>query len=254
MAQLETDRRLIALCDGLDAPDLARVVSIDRDDGIDHRETVSAILSHLFVHQVHHRGQAHAMLAGTPVPPPQLDEFFLAQDAPARDEELRRLEISIPHDQAGQVAVVNSVITLTDAPDLAGKDAAGAALYDYNVACTGVADRRPVAAVATDPDSGAVLGGLWGRTELGLLFLDMFFLPEPLRGQDLGARLLHEVEAEAQRRGCRRAVVETSTFQAPGFYIRHGYVEFGCVPFSVPGQARVFLSKDFAPATRPDGA
>jgi len=100
-AQLETDRLLIAFCDHLDAPDLARIVAIDRDDGIDYRETVSAILSHLFVHQVHHRGQAHAMLAGTPVPPPQLDEFFLAQDAPARDEELRRLEISVPHHQAG---------------------------------------------------------------------------------------------------------------------------------------------------------
>jgi len=97
-AQLETDRRLIALCDGLDAPELARVVAIDRGDGIDHRETVSAILSHLFVHQVHHRGQAHAMLAGTPVAPPQLDEFFLAQDAPARDEELRRLAIFVPHE------------------------------------------------------------------------------------------------------------------------------------------------------------
>jgi len=100
-AQLETDRRLITFCDGLNIPELARVVAINRGDGIDHRETVSAILSHLFVHQLHHRGQAHAMLAGTPVPPPQLDEFFLAQDAPARDEELRRLEISVPHDEVG---------------------------------------------------------------------------------------------------------------------------------------------------------
>ena len=97
-AQFETDRRLIAFCDRLDAPDLARVVAIDRDDGIDYRETVSAILSHLFVHQVHHRGQVHAMLAGTPVPPPQLDEFFLAQDAPARDEELRCLGITASHE------------------------------------------------------------------------------------------------------------------------------------------------------------
>ncbi len=101
VAQLETDRRLIAFCDGLDAPGLARVVTIDRSDGIDHRETVSAILRHVFVHQVHHRGQAHAMLAGTSVPPPQLDEFFLAQDAPARDKELRRLGISVPHEELG---------------------------------------------------------------------------------------------------------------------------------------------------------
>ena len=143
---------------------------------------------------------------------------------------------------------MNPVITLTDAPDPAAKDAAGAALYAYNVSRTGVADRRPVAAVATDPGSGAVLGGLWGRTELDLLFLDMFFLPEALRGQDLGARLLDQVEAEAQRRGCRQAVVETSSFQAPGFYLRHGYTQFGRVPFDVPGQARVFLSKTFASA------
>jgi len=50
---------------------------------------------------------------------------------------------------------VDPVITLTDAPDPAEKDAAGAALYDYNVARTGVVDRRLVAAVATDPDRSA---------------------------------------------------------------------------------------------------
>lgn len=100
-AQLGTDRRLIVFCDDLNAPDLARVVTIDRGDGVDYRETVSAILSHVFVHQTHHRGQAHAMLAGTSVPPPQLDEFFLAQDAPARDEELRRLGISVSNERVG---------------------------------------------------------------------------------------------------------------------------------------------------------
>jgi len=36
------------------------------------------------LHQMHHRGQ---VLAGTSVPPPQLDEFFLEQDAPRRADE-----------------------------------------------------------------------------------------------------------------------------------------------------------------------
>ena len=49
------------------------------------------MLAHLFQHDIHHRGQVHAMLAGTDVPPPQLDEFFLEQDAPLRAEELRAL-------------------------------------------------------------------------------------------------------------------------------------------------------------------
>ena len=100
-AQLRTDRHLIAFCDDLDISGLDAVIAIDRSDGVDHREIVSAILSHLFMHQVHHRGQAHAMLAGTPVPPPQLDEFFLAQDATARDDELRQLDIAVPSTLAG---------------------------------------------------------------------------------------------------------------------------------------------------------
>ena len=91
--------------------------------------------------------------------------------------------------------------------------------------------------------TGAVVGGLWGRTELGLLFLDMFHLPASLRGQGVGGELLALVEDEARRRGCRNAVVETSTFQVPGFHERHGYAEFGRVPFGVGDHAQVFLSK-----------
>lgn len=90
-AQAASDRVLIILCKHLDQAALARVVVIDRSDGREYIETVGAILAHLFVHQIHHRGQAHAMLAGTEVAPPQLDEFFLASDAPLRDMELRGL-------------------------------------------------------------------------------------------------------------------------------------------------------------------
>ncbi len=90
-AQAEIDRELVGFCDGLDDSGLDRVVTIDRRDGATHRDPVAAILSHLFQHQIHHRGQAHAMLSATRVPPPQLDEFFLASDAPRREAELRRL-------------------------------------------------------------------------------------------------------------------------------------------------------------------
>ena len=82
-----------------------------------------------------------------------------------------------------------------------------------------------------------------GADGAGLLFLEMFFLPEPLRGCGTGGQLLRLVETEARRRGCRHAMVETSTFQAPGFYQRHGYAEFGRVPFNIQGESRVFLSK-----------
>jgi uncharacterized damage-inducible protein DinB len=89
-AQRALDRQLIGFCDALvDDAALQRAVLIDRgpDIGV-QRETVGTVLPHLFVHQIHHRGQAHAMLAGTDARPPQLDEFFLLADAPAREREL----------------------------------------------------------------------------------------------------------------------------------------------------------------------
>lgn len=86
-AQEEFDKSLIDFCDGLSAADLARVISITWRTGDISREPISLVLSHLFVHQIHHRGQAHAMLAGTNVPPPQLDEFFLNYDEPRRTGE-----------------------------------------------------------------------------------------------------------------------------------------------------------------------
>jgi uncharacterized damage-inducible protein DinB len=51
-------------------------------------DRVGDILMHLFQHQLHHRGQAHAMLSGTRVAPPQLDEYFLSADREVADREL----------------------------------------------------------------------------------------------------------------------------------------------------------------------
>lgn len=92
-AQLASDRRLLALCLGLRDEDLARPVHVHRQDRI-QVERCEDVLSHLFQHQTHHRGQAHAMMTGTSVRPPQLDEFIVADDAINRADVLRRLGIT----------------------------------------------------------------------------------------------------------------------------------------------------------------
>lgn len=91
--QRASDDELCAYCEGLAATDLDRIVTIDRGPGRLHREAIGPTLTHLFVHQIHHRGQAHAMLShamlsGTAASPPQLDEFFLDSDAPLRAADL----------------------------------------------------------------------------------------------------------------------------------------------------------------------
>lgn len=89
-ARTEVDQRLIAFVEQLDAADLTRIVDINRGDHT-QQERTDRLLLHLFQHQVHHRGQAHAMLSATEVPPPQLDEFFSEMDIPLRAGEFAEL-------------------------------------------------------------------------------------------------------------------------------------------------------------------
>lgn len=89
-AQADVDRRLLNLCDSLTPGALARPVAVHRGSRI-QTDRLDDILSHLFQHQTHHRGQVHAMLAGTSVKPPQLDEFIVGDDAQARAVEMAEL-------------------------------------------------------------------------------------------------------------------------------------------------------------------
>ncbi|CAH1651889.1 Damage-inducible protein DinB [Hyphomicrobiales bacterium] len=96
-AQTVADRRLIAVCEGFSDAALGSTVATDRRSG-PIEERIDDLLAHLFQHQIHHRGQAHAMLAGTDVAPPQLDEYFLLYDSQQTRVELRRLDLLPPEE------------------------------------------------------------------------------------------------------------------------------------------------------------
>ena len=99
-------------------------------------------------------------------------------------------------------------IRLTDTEQPAAHDFISRKLGEFNHAMTGRADAATLD-VVTDPATGEIIGGLTGRTSLGLFFIDLFYLPESLRGGGFGSRLLREAETEAKRRGCARAVLYT---------------------------------------------
>lgn len=88
--QAAVDRRLLAYCAAQRDGELGRIVTIARPGGA-QQDSRTRLLAHLFQHQIHHRGQVHAMLAGTAIKPPQLDEFFCAGEADLRAEEFRAL-------------------------------------------------------------------------------------------------------------------------------------------------------------------
>jgi GNAT superfamily N-acetyltransferase len=76
-------------------------------------------------------------------------------------------------------------------------------------------------------DAGAVIGGLTGKTYWRYLDVAFLWVDEKYRGKGLATKLMAAAEAEAHRRGCQHALLDTLSFQALGFYQRRGYTEFG---------------------------
>jgi GNAT superfamily N-acetyltransferase len=119
-------------------------------------------------------------------------------------------------------------------------------LAAYNAERFRAGDTATLDVVVRDDNNGVPVGGLLGHTSFGLFFLDLFYLPEDLRGAGLGSRIIALAEDEARRRGCTAAFVYTVTFQAPGFYERHGYRRFGEIACPPAGATRIFLAKSLA--------
>jgi GNAT superfamily N-acetyltransferase len=134
-------------------------------------------------------------------------------------------------------------LTLTDAPDERAQSVIRGGLSDYNIGQAGYRDARPLAVLVSDSETEEVIGGLLGRTSMGLLFIDLFFLPERLRRRGIGSRVIQAAEAEALGRGCSRAILFTVTFQAPGFYERLGYQALGRIECDPPGHTRICMTK-----------
>jgi GNAT superfamily N-acetyltransferase len=127
------------------------------------------------------------------------------------------------------------VISLTDDP--APEDTAVIAdgLRAYNTEKAGISDFKPLAVLVSDPATGKVVGGLYGRSYLGQLFIDRFFLPEGLRRGRIGSRLLDMAEEEGRRRGCACIALFTLEIQAPGFYKKRGYTQAATIACPPPG-------------------
>ncbi|RDS83180.1 GNAT family N-acetyltransferase [Dyella psychrodurans] len=138
------------------------------------------------------------------------------------------------------------IIDITDQPDPADLAVVRAGLDHFNATATGIDDQRPLAIWVKDPDSQQVIGGVTGRTSRGLLFVDMLFLPEALRGAGVGSKLLKMAEQEGSRRGCRVGLLHTHAFQAPEFYRRHGWRELGSIPCDPPGNRRFTFTKELS--------
>lgn len=117
-----------------------------------------------------------------------------------------------------------------------------AELVAFNDAAVGHAERGAVDIRVTGA-AGELIGGLTAGTWGGLCAVQLLWVHEDHRRDGWGSRLLRAAEAEAVARGCDRMTVSTFTFQAAGFYERHGFVEVARVPGFPAGHADIHLLK-----------
>lgn len=117
-----------------------------------------------------------------------------------------------------------------------------APLRTYNQSHTGVTEHRGLAIELRD-ETGVIIGGLWGTTSFGWLFIQLLVVPDALRGQGVGRELMSRAEAEAVARGCHAVWLDTFEFQARPFYERLGYRCFGQLEDYPKGFARFFMQK-----------
>jgi GNAT superfamily N-acetyltransferase len=132
-------------------------------------------------------------------------------------------------------------LVLESDPDTAIRAKILAPLAAYNDSAAGPGNWGLLVITVRDQDGG-IVGGLWGRTGYGFLFVELL-AAGPAAGTGMGTRLMAEAEAEARRRGLSGIWLDTWTFQAPGFYQKRGFAEVGRIPNYPHGHDRIFFMK-----------
>ncbi len=94
--------------------------------------------------------------------------------------------------------------------------------------------------------AGAVQAGAYFVIAMEWLFVNWLWVAAPYRRKGEGSRIVSATEDEARAAGCRGVYLDTFTFQAPGFYQKLGYREFGRITDFPKGFDRIWMMKRFS--------
>ena len=92
-------------------------------------------------------------------------------------------------------------------------------------------------------EKGKIVGGVVGEIFFGWMFVQLFWIDDKHRGKGFGQQLLEAAEAQARKNGVRNVYLDTFSFQAPAFYKKLGYREFGRLKEYPVGHDRVWMTK-----------
>ena len=125
-------------------------------------------------------------------------------------------------------------------------------LLEYNLAR--LEDKNPKDLGIYHKEDGVIKAGLIAETHGKWLKIQYLWVSEELRGKNIGSSLLHKAESIAHERGCKYAFVDTFDFQAPLFYLKHGYTEqFTLEEYPLHGKTPLFYKKTEGKRTHAGG-
>ncbi len=115
-------------------------------------------------------------------------------------------------------------------------------LRAHNFAATGDRTGRSFAVKAYDAE-GVLAGGAIASIHWGWCYLALLWVRQDCRGGGLGGRLLQAAERQTLACGVRNLYLDTYSFQALPFYLKHGYTLFGQLENFPPPHTKYFLRK-----------
>ncbi|MGI2328599.1 GNAT family N-acetyltransferase [Planococcus sp. YIM B11945] len=99
-----------------------------------------------------------------------------------------------------------------------------------------------VSFIARDEDEG-IIGGITGTCYWQHMHIDFLWVDEAQRGQGIAEQLMGQMEEYARSLKCRLMIVETFSFQAPGFYRKQGFTEAGKIEDHPAGHSFYYFQK-----------
>ena len=88
-----------------------------------------------------------------------------------------------------------------------------------------------------------IIGGLTGDISWGWLHVDVLWVDESYRQDGIGTSLMDKAEDEAIAMDVHKSYLETTDFQALGFYEKRGYQVFAQLEDQPPGHICYYMKK-----------
>jgi ribosomal protein S18 acetylase RimI-like enzyme len=118
-------------------------------------------------------------------------------------------------------------------------------INNYNINLTGIPFGGKLAVMVYDENNqliGGVNGFQWGDA----FTVEVLWIEEEWRGQDIGSQVLRAIEDQAAARGCTQVYLDTYNFQAIGFYQKLGYEVLGTLENFPTPYTHYFLKKNLS--------